>query len=204
MSSLVVRKYCMIRFLLLLLLLPMLAFNQTILLEHYGLTTDTHFKGKEFQYIDSLFHHSDIHIQLVKLLPACNEKGNCFPETIIREDFNMQRQIADSVDIFDSYFAGVKKELIDFSRAVKVDKSDYTFFLQQLLQPETNADNPVSLICYEPRHAVLFTNASNEIIAVLEICFRCNKTVVSIYANRLYDNNAELFRSIFHRYGLLE
>lgn len=191
-------------FSLLFLFLPKFAFNQIISLEKYNLNVETHFKGKERNYVDSLFHDTTTTIIIIKLLPDCDEKGNCYPESIIRENFNREQQLADSVDVFDSYFAGVKKYLIDFSSAVKVDSADYPFFLLQLLHPEISTDNQASLICYEPRHAVLFLNAKKEIVAVHEICFECGKTIVSIYANRLHDQTAKPFKSVFQKYGLLE
>ena len=191
-------------FLSLVLLLSGFAFNQTITLEKYSLQLETHFKGKEFHYVDSLLHDSEIKIQLVKLIPVCDENRPCYAESIIMEDFNMERQIADSVDYFDSYFRGVKKELIDFSSAVNVEVSDYPFFLKQLLQPDIISDNRNSLICYEPRHAVLFINAQNDIVAVEEICFECGKTIIGIYANNLTDGTDEIFKPVFRRYGLLK
>lgn len=177
---------------------------QTISLEAYNLTVETQFKGREYQYVDSILHHSIISIELVKLLPVCDEKGNCYTASCIREDFNHQQQLADSVDYFDSYFAGVNTLHIDFLNAQKVEPSDNFFFLKQLLQPEIVTNTTTSLICYEPRHAVIFYNEKKEIIAVHEICFRCDKTTVGIYANRLYDRSSAVFKSLFKKYGLYE
>lgn len=191
-------------FLLLLLNLPSICLAQTISLESHQLTVETPFKGREFHYVDSILHLSVISIELVKLLPVCDDKDNCYTASCIREVFNHQQQLTDSVDYFDSYFAGVITQHIDFLSAKKVEPSDCPFFLKQLLQPEIVTNNTTSLICYEPRHAVIFYNEKKEIIAVHEICFQCNKSTVGIYANRLHDLSAHAFKPLFKKYGLYE
>lgn len=176
---------------------------QDITLENYNLTIHTDFKNRELQYVDSLLHDSPFTIELVKLLPECPYPNRCFPNSIILENYQPERQLSDSLDIFDAYFTGVKQSLIDPENRVAISTDDYPFFIQQLLAPTDRGPESPVLMCYEPRHAVLFYNEKKEIIAVHEICFECKKTIVGIYTSRYHESQTELFKHYFRKYGLL-
>jgi hypothetical protein len=68
-----------------------------------------------------------------------------------------------------------------------------------------NTGIDVEIQCYQPRNAIIFYNKSSEIIAVIEVCFECEKMQFFPKAFKVnYDctNKFELFRKFFLQNGI--
>ena len=183
--------------------IPQLCISQQIKIEKLNFTINTSFKGQELAYIDSLFNHVELNIELVQLLPIC-ENNDCYEGSIVLAISNKQRSDLDSIFAAE-YFIGVESSRIDSTNSVKVNKEDFPFILIQLLiGPQKLAENELINSCYNPRHAVLFKDQNNTIIAIQEICFECGHTKVAIYTSEINYNTSSPYFELFKRHGLIK
>ncbi len=183
-------------------IIPFFSFSQKIELEKYGILLQTNLLKIDREYADSVFNTLEIKIALIKLLPHCNDEGKCYPESIINDDFNWNTHISES-DFGVLYFRRVNYQYIDSTSLTEIDPSDYAFFLTKLLEgPRKLEDNEVINMCYIPRHAVLFINSLDEIIAIQEICFECGHTKVAISTTDMRHQSSSAFVQMFRKYKL--
>lgn len=186
-----------------LIFIPQLCISQQLKIEELNFSINTSFKGNELAYIDSLFNHVELNIELVQLLPIC-ENNDCYEGSIVLATPNKQRSDLDSIFAAE-YFIGVESSRIDTTNSVKVNKEDFPFILNQLLiGPQKLANNELINNCYNPRHAVLFKDQNNTIIAIQEICFECGHTKVAIYTSQINYNTSFAYFELFKRSGLIK
>jgi hypothetical protein len=145
-----------------------------------------------------------VKIILTKLLPDCPLPENCYNESIIVDDYNWNIPPSDS-SFGTLYFKRINKQFLDSTSFRIADSSDYSFFLNELLEGARERDEKEIIdICYNPRHAILFVNNKDEIIAVHEICFECNHTKVAIRTSEMRHNSSSSFKEMFRKYQLFE
>ncbi len=191
------------KILLIAILLPMLGKAQEISVDRYKLKFNTTFHGSELKYIDSLFNTSQITILITKLLPVY-EGESCYEESIIIEEFDWEKSKQDSI-FAGEYFTGVRYWLIDSLSVTQIDSVDYQFFLQEILEgPRKLNENELIDLCYNPRHAVIFKDENNNIIAIQEICFECHHTKVAIYTSAIHHNTSFPFKALFKKYHMIK
>lgn len=187
-----------------LLILPLIGLSQAIVVNKYDLTVHSSLDKNDREYSDSLFNSSDFEIFLVKLLPDCDENNNCYAESIIIDDYNWKTPVSDST-FGQFYFQKVNYQLIDSASIIPVDSNDYRFFLSELLEgPRKRDKNEIIDVCYNPRHAVLFKDEQDKIIAVHEICFECGHTKVAMFTSEIRHNSSFPFLKLFRKYQLME
>lgn len=187
---------------LILIICPFVSFAQQIVFDRLNLSINSNLDKADKEYVDSVFNQSAFSISLVKLLPRCKNSGNCYNESLIKEDYNWNTPVSDST-FGDQYFKGVFYQYIDSSSIVEIDTSDYSFFLKELVNGKRKTyKNEIVDMCYNPRHAVLYLNNNGEIIAVHEICFECGHTKSALFTTEMRHNSSSSFRKMFIKYGL--
>lgn len=180
-----------------------ICFSQQIKLKYINDSIETTFYGNELKYIDSVFSNINPKIYLVKLKPYCHD-GDCYEESIIQSEFDFKKSKSDSIFAAE-YFKGINKSLIDSSSITEVRKEDYAFLLKELLSgPKKLEENVVVNICYNPRHAIIFKDEQDKIVAIHEICFECGNTKVAIYTSEMHHSSISAFKQIFQKYGLIK
>lgn len=71
--------------------------------------------------------------------------------------------------------------------------------------PKTNTISVISESCYYPRHAILFYNKQNDLIAYLELCFSCGdfeSNFEAYWLNQFCSGKYDLLESFFAEAGI--
>jgi len=105
----------------------------------------------------------------------------------ISPEFIDMREYNDSTDNFtiisvERYYSIITKDSLiqeKLTNQTLLKKSDW-LRIKKILNPSENELNKLTdwelADCYIPRHAMIFHNANDEIIGLIEICFECQQT----------------------------
>ncbi len=153
----------------------------------------------EQRYIDSVLNANEFTISLVSLKPECDSNGDCYPVSVINEDFENF--------VFDStFFESVPLHSIQtqlFDSIVPLNINYYKKVLDELLMGEPPSEGSELIqICYNPRHAVIIQDAKEEVLGIYELCFECDKSKVAFSKIITINGSSDLY-GLFLKHGLI-
>jgi hypothetical protein len=124
------------------------------------------------------------------------KKNHSYEESIIIEGEEYEWKHFDSI-VFEFGYDGIESEFIQSE--VLLDSTEMRITLNELFN---GTENELMIMCYNPRHAIIFYNSVGEVSGIYEICFECSKVKVGIVGTLMFNKSLPRIKELFEKYGM--
>jgi hypothetical protein len=120
--------------------------------------------------------------------------NNSYEESIILEGDPYPLKHFDSI-VLECPYRGVDKEFI--KSEYFLDSTETRLALNDMFN---GSKNEYMIMCYIPRHAILFYDKDDKVIGIYEICFECQKVKIGIVGVTMFSESSPFLKSLFTKY----
>lgn len=123
-------------------------------------------------------------------------KNHSYEESIIIEETEYEKKHFDSI-VFEARYIGIERKFIQSE--VLLDSAEIRIALNEMFN---GTENELMMMCYNPRHAIIFYDSAGKVSGIYEICFECSNVKVGIVGTLMFNKSSPKIKVLFEKYGI--